>query len=213
MKIKEAARQVGITPKNIRFYEQEGLLSPERNRENGYRDYGPEDIGTLRRIKLMRKLGLSLEEIRHMQEGRLTLPEGMRRHLATLDRQERDLAAARRFSTALLEQGGEYAALDADSFLREMELSEKEGTVFVNKQREDHRIKSTAAIAAACVVSLFMLALIGVFVWTMLMDPIPVWVFLIVILPLAAMVIGTFLALYQRLMEIKGGEEDAARNY
>lgn len=213
MKIKEAARQVGITQKNIRFYEQEGLLNPARNRENGYRDYGPEDIDVLRRIKLMRKLGLSLEEIRQMQDGRLTLAQGMQRHLVTLDCQARDLAAARRFCNALLEQGGEYTGLDADSFLREMELNEKEGTVFVNKQTQDHRAKSAAAIAAAGIFSLLMLALIGLFIWAMIVDPVPIWIFLIVVLPIMAIIIGTFLALYQRLKEIKGGEEDAARQY
>ena len=40
-----------------RFYEKEGLLSPGRNSENGYRDYGEAEVDTLRRIKLLRKLG------------------------------------------------------------------------------------------------------------------------------------------------------------
>ena len=40
MKINEVEKLIGITKKNIRFYEEQGLLSPSRNRENGYRDYG-----------------------------------------------------------------------------------------------------------------------------------------------------------------------------
>ena len=60
MKINEVEALVGITKKNIRFYEAEGLLTPRRNSENGYRDYGDEDVAVLRRIKLMRKLGLPL---------------------------------------------------------------------------------------------------------------------------------------------------------
>ena len=35
----------------------------------------------LRRIKLLRKLGLPLEEIRQMQHGAYTVGDGMRRHL------------------------------------------------------------------------------------------------------------------------------------
>ena len=66
MKNNEVEARVGITKKNIRFYEAQGLLSPRRNSENGYRDYGPDEVETLRRIKLLRKLGLSLEEIRQM---------------------------------------------------------------------------------------------------------------------------------------------------
>ena len=60
LKINEVEALVGITKKNIRFYEAEGLLTPRRNSENGYRDYGDEDVAVLRRIKLMRKLGLPL---------------------------------------------------------------------------------------------------------------------------------------------------------
>ena len=37
MKIKQAEELVGITSKNIRFYEEQGLISPGRT-ENGYRD-------------------------------------------------------------------------------------------------------------------------------------------------------------------------------
>jgi DNA-binding transcriptional MerR regulator len=77
MKINEVEAQVGITKKNIRFYEEEGLLTPRRNRENGYRDYGEAELRTLRQIKLLRKLGLPLEEIRRLQAGVLTVSDAM----------------------------------------------------------------------------------------------------------------------------------------
>ena len=72
MKINEVEQLVGISKRNIRFYEKEGLLSPGRNADNGYRDYGEEDVETLRKIKLLRKLDVPLEEIRRMQQGELT---------------------------------------------------------------------------------------------------------------------------------------------
>ena len=79
MKINEVEQLVGITKRNIRFYEKEGLLSPVRNADNGYRDYGEEDVQTLRKIKLLRKLDVPLEEIRKMQRGTLTLTGARRR--------------------------------------------------------------------------------------------------------------------------------------
>ena len=54
MKINEVETLVGITRKNIRFYEAEGLLAPRRNAENGYRDYGEAEVEVLKRIKLLR---------------------------------------------------------------------------------------------------------------------------------------------------------------
>ena len=49
MKINEVEQQAGITKRNIRFYEQQGLLSPKRNGENGYRDYSEEDVAELKK--------------------------------------------------------------------------------------------------------------------------------------------------------------------
>ena len=42
MTIREIETRSGLERTNVRFYEREGLLSPER-RENGYRDYSEED--------------------------------------------------------------------------------------------------------------------------------------------------------------------------
>ena len=76
MKINEVEQLVGVTKRNIRFYEKEGLLSPGRT-DNGYRDYGEADVEALRKIKLLRKLDVPLEEIRRMQQGTLTLTDGV----------------------------------------------------------------------------------------------------------------------------------------
>ena len=56
MKINEVEAAVGVTKKNIRFYEEEGLITPGREPGNGYRSYSQTDVERLRRIKLLRKL-------------------------------------------------------------------------------------------------------------------------------------------------------------
>ena len=67
MKIKQVEELVGITKKNIRFYEDQGLLNVERA-ENGYREYHREDIVRLQEIKLFRKMDISIEEMRALFE-------------------------------------------------------------------------------------------------------------------------------------------------
>ena len=52
MKIKQVEELVGITRKNIRFYEDQGLLNVERA-ENGYREYHQADV-----IRLQMSIGL-----------------------------------------------------------------------------------------------------------------------------------------------------------
>ena len=44
MTIREPKKRPGMTGSNIRFYEQEGLLTPART-SNGYRDYSEENSG------------------------------------------------------------------------------------------------------------------------------------------------------------------------
>lgn len=112
MKINEVEQLVGVTKRNIRFYEKEGLLSPGRT-DNGYRDYGEADVEALRKIKLLRKLDVPLEEIRRMQQGTLTLTDGVRRHIIQLERAQDNLATMRSLCQELAESGEQLASLDA----------------------------------------------------------------------------------------------------
>lgn len=47
MNIKQAEALSGVSKRNIRFYEQEGMIHPARNQENDYREYSNSDIKTL----------------------------------------------------------------------------------------------------------------------------------------------------------------------
>ena len=64
MRIGELARSTGQTTKSIRFYEAEGLLPDPPRTPSGYRVYGHEDVDRLRFIRMAKRLGLSLKEIR-----------------------------------------------------------------------------------------------------------------------------------------------------
>ncbi|MBE6027995.1 MAG: MerR family transcriptional regulator [Clostridiales bacterium] len=71
MKINQAAELAGITSKNIRFYEDRGLITPARDAGNGYRDYSMEDVEQLYRIKLHTGFGSDafFKRIRSCTEG------------------------------------------------------------------------------------------------------------------------------------------------
>lgn len=65
MNIGTAARQSGLPPKTIRYYEDIGLLTADRA-ANGYRDYSSEDVHRLRFVQRSRSLGFSVEECRQL---------------------------------------------------------------------------------------------------------------------------------------------------
>ena len=90
MTIKELEQRTGLPRTSIRFYEQEGLLTPER-RENNYRDYSEEDVHTLEKIKLLRQLSLDLDDIRRLQAGELPLGQVLSEQALALEGDRTDL--------------------------------------------------------------------------------------------------------------------------
>ena len=68
MRIGEVAKQVGVNPATIRYYEREGLLPPAERTPSGYRDYGPEVLDDLRFIKKAQALGLKRSDVREVLE-------------------------------------------------------------------------------------------------------------------------------------------------
>ena len=88
MKIKEVENQTGITSHNIRFYEKEHLIFPQRNPMNGYREYTDADVKLLNRIKLLRILDISVSEIRDCIQGRKNLSDVLRIHMDDLKTEE-----------------------------------------------------------------------------------------------------------------------------
>ena len=68
MQIKEVELLTGMTRANIRFYEKQGLLNRTNRNEYNYRDYTEEDVRQLQRIKLLRRLEVSMEDIKEMKD-------------------------------------------------------------------------------------------------------------------------------------------------
>ena len=63
MNIGEVARRAGLPPKTIRYYEDIGLIRPDR-RDNGYRDFGETHLHKLAFIGRARALGFTIDECR-----------------------------------------------------------------------------------------------------------------------------------------------------
>jgi DNA-binding transcriptional MerR regulator len=62
MQIGELAKRTGVTARLLRYYEEQGLLRPRRS-SNGYREYGVDDIDSVRGIRQLLEAGLSTATI------------------------------------------------------------------------------------------------------------------------------------------------------
>ena len=69
MLINEVIRQVDLTRRAVKFYEEKGLIKPSKD-SNGYRNYTEEDIQRLKEISVYRKLGISIPDIKRILEGK-----------------------------------------------------------------------------------------------------------------------------------------------
>lgn len=63
MFINEVSKATGLTKKAIEYYTEQGLISP-CILENGYRNFNESDICSLTKISVLRKLGISTEDIK-----------------------------------------------------------------------------------------------------------------------------------------------------
>lgn len=126
MKIKDVEQRTGLTAKSIRHYEAKGLLQVGREEHNAYRTYTEENVQELKRIRLLRYLDFSIEQIREIQQmDAAQVKEVLIDKAETLDNQSQDLEMKRNLCRTLSKDGisndavvGEYTevfkALDGE---------------------------------------------------------------------------------------------------
>lgn len=119
MTIKEMEGRSGMDRATIRFYEKEGLLTPRRQ-ENGYRDYSEADLELLLRIRLLRSLHISLEEIKALKDGTGELSETLNRQIRSLEAEMKNADCARQICRRMQRDQVTFSGLDAKKYLEDI---------------------------------------------------------------------------------------------
>lgn len=112
MRIGELSRRTGVSQRSLRYYEDQGLLSPARL-SSGYRDYDQRAVTTVRRIRILLSAGLGTSVIAEILpcvtddtvvlSGRCPeLVDGLARERARITAAIADLAAARDILDSLI---------------------------------------------------------------------------------------------------------------
>ena len=122
MKIKNVEERTGLSRSNVRFYEKEKLIEPSRNESNGYRDYSENDVENIKKIAYLRTLGISIEDIRSIISGKVTLQETLERQNEILNSQITDLNKAKRMCEKMLgEESISYEKLQVEQYVTELQ--------------------------------------------------------------------------------------------
>lgn len=131
MTIKEVEQCLEVPRATIRFYEKEGLINPQRG-ENGYREYSEEDVLTLKKIIILRKLGLAVADIEDILDGARTMSEVVIANIVNLEKQIDELQGALKVCYKLQEEQEEIETFDADKYWNVIEEEEKKGNHFLD---------------------------------------------------------------------------------
>lgn len=91
MRIGEVAQRTGLSISNIRFYEKKGLIGPERNEQNRYREYEEEDVQQLEKIILYRKMDFTIETIAELLDHKVDVQQAMELQIDHLEEQKQKL--------------------------------------------------------------------------------------------------------------------------
>lgn len=137
MRIKEVEEHIGITSKNIRFYEKEGLILPNRNEENGYREYSEMDLENLKKIKLFRKLGISIEDIRLLQAKQIELSDVLTKQVDNLKDVMNNLNEAANLCVDLQKENVSFKSIDTNLWLSKMNELESKGARFMDINNDE----------------------------------------------------------------------------
>lgn len=122
MKIKDVEKRTQMDRATLYYYEKEGLLSPERT-ENGYRIYSAEDLLMIEKIKLLRSLQISIEELKALKREETSLSSVLTTQLELLSSEEKKSQDAKELCQKMLAQAETFETLNADHYVQAKEGS------------------------------------------------------------------------------------------
>jgi MerR family transcriptional regulator, thiopeptide resistance regulator len=90
--VRQLAKLAGVSPRTLHYYDEIGLLRPEKVGENGYRYYGEPELLRLQQILFYKELDFSLEQITEiLTRPDFDLRDALRQHKAGLEERARRL--------------------------------------------------------------------------------------------------------------------------
>ncbi|WP_434309954.1 MerR family transcriptional regulator [Hominifimenecus sp. rT4P-3] len=92
--VSQLAAISGVSPRTLRYYDEIGLLKPERVSEGGYRLYAQAQVDRLQQILFFRELEMSLKEIRNvLASSEFDQEQALKGHLLALQQKKERLEA------------------------------------------------------------------------------------------------------------------------
>ncbi len=116
MTVNEVETRTGLDRATVRYYESQGLVSPARE-PNGYRSYSEADVQKLQKVRLLRALDFSIEDIRSMDADGSDFPDRLRARIRSLEAKSDSIEDAKRVIAKMLDDRAQYGTLKSEAYL------------------------------------------------------------------------------------------------
>ena len=150
---KDIEKAFGINRKTLFFYEEEGLLHPQR-KENGYRAYHDEDVERLKTILLLRRMDVSLDDVKKYLNKKITVQEILHEQSEKLHTKKEEYA--KKEQEALYLKDREMPLLDYGELL---DVNRAQGRRIALCQRK-HKKEYIKALCNVLIFSILILSMI-----------------------------------------------------
>ena len=157
MKIKEVEEKVGLPRANIRYYEREGVFTPERNEDNNYREYTQADVECLKKIKVLRMMDVSTVDIKAIALNEIALSEVMEKRLKEIRDEQKQLKEIEKACERVLKNGIDYNSLSEDIINENKPELQNHLTEVLSKEKEVVYMKKKKIFVGALALSFFWL--------------------------------------------------------
>lgn len=131
MTIKEVEQELNIPRATVRFYEKEKLIHPLRN-GNTYREYSDEDIVVLKKIIILRKIGLSVADIKEFLDKNVSLQELVEKNIFDLQEKMKELDGALKICKKMQSRQEDINSFDEAYYWEEIRTQEQAGNRFLD---------------------------------------------------------------------------------
>lgn len=130
MTIKEVEELLEVPRATVRFYEKKGLLVPKRG-DNSYREYDEDDIAILKKVIVLRKIGLSVSDIEDFINRDVELQDLLEENVVKLQEQMKELEGALRISQKMQDNKEDADSFDEEFYWEEIHAEEQAGNKFL----------------------------------------------------------------------------------
>lgn len=157
MKIKEVEKIVGLPRANIRYYEREGVFTPERNEDNNYREYTHADVECLKKIKVLRMMDVTTVDIKAIVLNEIALSEVMEKRLKEVRDERKKLKEIEKACERVLKNDIDYNSLSEDIINKNEPELQNHLTEVLSKEKEVVYMKKKKISMGALALSFFWL--------------------------------------------------------